>query len=619
MAFLPLFINFIPMKNTGKIKIFCSIVLLWTLTLFAVAPPEYYNSAQGLSGSALRTALHNIINDHVAVSYTPGVWNAFATTDLKPNGNIWDMYSSYEYTLFEDQAGNYSKEGDVYNREHSWPQSLFNEASPMKSDLFHIYPTDAYVNGWRSNYPYGETNAPTCTSTNGSKLGPARSGLGYSGTVFEPIDEYKGDFARTYFYMATRYYSEDGSWSSWAMADGVELETWAIEMLLDWHRNDAVSTKETNRNDAVFAIQNNRNPFIDHPEFVEYIWGGQTPGTPDAPLALNATEIDSLSFTANWTAVSTATEYHLYVSLDEGFESLLTSYGPKSVTNTGENITGLQPDTDYYYKVKAVNDSLESPFSNVISVRTLAHSSEPGDTVYAYTETFDNFPESGSSYQNGSFTGDDGSLWTYQQCRGDISIDGRSPCMAKTSLEASLTSGTISGGISNLSFQYMQAYSSDVSLDLYVNDQFIRTFTTSSEQNIVKESGPLTVNIEGDVVIRLKQNNSTSGQVAVDNISWNGYPQTAVQVLPEDFTVSQAYPNPFNPECTVSLQLRRPAQLRADLYDITGKFRKHIFYGQMSAGGHQLRIRAGELPGGVYLLYLQTGNTQHIRKLLLIK
>ncbi|MDD3095656.1 MAG: endonuclease [Candidatus Marinimicrobia bacterium] len=608
------------MKNIGKIKIFCYTVLFWTLVLFAAPPAGYYSPASGLSGNALRAVLHDIIDGHSVLSYTPGVWNAFATTDLKPNGKIWDMYSSYEYTLYDDQAGNYSAEGDVYNREHSWPQSYFNEASPMVTDLFHIYPTDGYVNGWRSNYPYGETNTPTRTSTNGSKLGPARSGLGYSGTVFEPIDEYKGDFARTYFYMATRYYGEDGSWSDWAMADGVELKAWAVAMLLQWNQEDPVSEKELNRNDAIYNLhQHNRNPFIDHPEYAEYIWGGETPGTLDAPLALAATEIDSLSFTANWTAVNTAAAYHLYVAGDENFETPRSVYNPKSVSGTSELIGGLHPGTDYYYKVKAVNDSLESPFSNVISVRTLAHISGPADTVFTYTETFDNFPESGSSYQNGSFTGENGLLWTYQQCRGDIGLEGKSPCLAKTSLEASLTSGTISGGIASLSFQYMQAFSTDVSLDLFVNGQLIRTFTSSSEQNVVKESGPVALNVEGDAVISLKQNNSGAGQVAIDNISWNNYPETALQILPEDFSVSAAYPNPFNPECTVDLRLRQSAQIRANLYDSSGKFRKQIFYGQMSAGEQQLQIRAGELPSGLYLLHLQSGNTQNIRKLLLIR
>lgn len=261
-------------------------LILLISTTFAAIPNGYYDNAEGLSGTELKSTLHNIIDGHTVLSYTPGVWNAFQTTDLKPNGKIWDIYSSYEYTFGTDQVGSsgYSKEGDAYNREHSWPQSLFNEASPMKTDLFHVYPSDGYVNGKRSNYPFGEVSSASYTSTNGSKLGTAVSGLGYSGTVFEPSDEYKGDLARSYFYMSTRYYNEDGSWSNWAMADGVELKQWAIDMLLEWHENDTVSIKEMNRNDAIYALQHNRNPFIDHPEYVYYIWTDSIPSaTVDIP------------------------------------------------------------------------------------------------------------------------------------------------------------------------------------------------------------------------------------------------------------------------------------------------------------------------------------------------
>jgi endonuclease I len=176
------------------------------------------------------------------------------------------------YTFITNQCGNYDGEGDCYNREHSFPKSWFNDASPMYTDLFHIYPTDGWVNNKRGNLPFGETSSPTWTSTNGSMTGPS-STQGYSGVVFEPIDEYKGDFARTYFYMATRYYGEDGEWPGSDMTDGAQPKPWALDMLLAWHRADAVSTKETDRNNEVYKYQNNRNPFIDDPLFAEKIWG----------------------------------------------------------------------------------------------------------------------------------------------------------------------------------------------------------------------------------------------------------------------------------------------------------------------------------------------------------
>jgi len=189
------------------------IALLSVTLVKAQIPDGYYDDANGLSGESLKTALYTIIDDHDSQTYGQ-LWQHFISTDKKSNGKVWDMYSDvpggtppYEYTFVEDQCGNYSGEGSCYNREHSFPKSWFNDASPMVTDLFHIVPTDGYVNGQRSNWPFGETNNPNWTSLNGCKRG-SNSTSGYSGTIFEPIDEYKGDLARSYFYMAKSHSSQ---------------------------------------------------------------------------------------------------------------------------------------------------------------------------------------------------------------------------------------------------------------------------------------------------------------------------------------------------------------------------------------------------------------------------
>ena len=260
-------------------KIFISvlIVLVSINFIFSQIPNGYYDNAQGKTGVALKQALHDIIKNHTVVSYG-SLHSYYQQTDKKSNGKVWDMYSDipggiapYEFN-FGTTCGNYNGEGDCYNREHSWPQSWFNSDPPMVSDMFHVYPTDGYVNGKRSNYPYGEVTNPTWTSQNGSKLGP-NSFPGYSGTVFEPIDSFKGDFARTYFYMSVRYYTEDAGWQSNAEVTKSEINTWALKMLYEWNLEDTVSKMETDRNNAVYGIQHNRNPFIDNPEFAHKIWG----------------------------------------------------------------------------------------------------------------------------------------------------------------------------------------------------------------------------------------------------------------------------------------------------------------------------------------------------------
>lgn len=269
------------------------LLLLLSVVTRAGVPDGYYDNAQGKAGVGLQIALHDIIDGHTTLSYTPGVWNAYRTTDLKADGTVWDMYSdvpdgtaAYTYTYTSDQCGNYSGEGSCYNREHSFPKSWFSEQSPMVTDLFHVVPSDGYVNSKRNNYPFGEVGSASWKSTNGSKVGACVTD-GYSGTVFEPVDEYKGDFARIYFYMATRYYGEDSSWPGSAMVDGAQPEAWALAMLKRWHEADPVSEKEINRNDAIYNDwQHNRNPFVDHPEYVDSVWNGDT-SIPDDTTTLD--------------------------------------------------------------------------------------------------------------------------------------------------------------------------------------------------------------------------------------------------------------------------------------------------------------------------------------------
>jgi endonuclease I len=267
----------------GKIIRLWFALFFWVSIVAGQIPSGYYDAAIGKSGVQLQSALHDIIKGHTIVTYTPGVWSAFYTSDVKPNGTVWDMYSDipngtpngnppYVYHMGSDQCGTAVQEGDCYSREHSWPKSWFGDIAPMNTDLFHIYPTDQYVNGRRSNNPYGEVGSETWTSENGSKLGDC-STTGYSGVVFEPLDAYKGDLARTYFYMSTRYYGEDSGWPGSDMTNGAQLQAWALTMMIRWNSTDPVSAKETSRNEAVYQIQHNRNPFIDHPEYANLIWG----------------------------------------------------------------------------------------------------------------------------------------------------------------------------------------------------------------------------------------------------------------------------------------------------------------------------------------------------------
>ena len=288
----------VEMHGRASLRTVLLTLCLLTATITrAQAPAGYYAAAENKSGEELRTALYNIIKSHSSVSYNE-LWQSFYTTDVRPdNGKVWDIYSdrpgstpAYYFTFGSDQCGNYSSEGDCYNREHSVPKSWFGgSVAPMYTDLFHLYPTDGFVNSKRSNLPVGTVTNATWTSTNGSKIGTSNIS-GYSGQVFEPIDSFKGDFARTYFYMATCYKDKNLGVETLSNFTGGDLKPWAKTLLLQWAALDPVSQKEIDRNNAVWQIQHNRNPFIDYPELAEKVFGNDA-----TPFATSVSDFANLN------------------------------------------------------------------------------------------------------------------------------------------------------------------------------------------------------------------------------------------------------------------------------------------------------------------------------------
>ncbi len=276
------------------------LTLLVSLVLNSVygqAPSNYYDGTAGLSGASLKSKLKTIItNGHQDNGYG-NLLTAFQSTDrdyfYENDGTVMDMYSEnptgtdpYIYNHGVKQCGNYSVEGDCYNREHVVPQSLFNQNLPMRSDVHFVTPTDGKVNGMRSNYPFGKVGSTSFTSLNGSKLGSSVS-AGYAGTVFEPIDEFKGDIARMILYFVTRYETQLSGFSSGNILGSTAypgLQTWELKQLLEWNNLDPVSPFEIARNNAAFTYQGNRNPYIDRPEFVALIWGAYM-GVADVDLS----------------------------------------------------------------------------------------------------------------------------------------------------------------------------------------------------------------------------------------------------------------------------------------------------------------------------------------------
>jgi endonuclease I len=344
-------------------RFFTWLLVLITTIGAAQIPAGHYDAAQGLYGDNLRAALKTIaLTGQVKLPYTSAsfdVWDAYQFTDVRPapnNNTIWDMYSdvpggspAYTFTIFSNQCGNSSAEGDCYSREHCMPNSYWggfdNAANPQYTDLHQLFPADQFVNNRKSNYPIGYVNPSSVnwTSTNGSKVG-ACGWPGYTGLVFEPIDEYKGDFARAYLYMITRYMDQITTWTTnypttflVNITSGNNYAPWYIDMLVSWSDNDPVSAKEIARNNAIYyqTPQHNRNPYVDHPEYVRdvwktVIWNGTSWSNTVGPNTTLDAVIDG-----NYTLSNDVTAYDFTINTNKNFT--VASTKKLTVVNSIEN------------------------------------------------------------------------------------------------------------------------------------------------------------------------------------------------------------------------------------------------------------------------------------------
>jgi len=302
-------------------KIF-SFAFLFLITFgFAQIPTNYYISAVG-TGYTLKTQLYNIINGHSDRGYA-GLYITYANSDkdsfYENNGTLLDMYTEnptgpeceFTFGVGQDDGTLGIEECQRYNREHLIPQAVFSGQTPMYSDAHFVVPADKYINGQRGDLPFGKVNTASNTYTNGTKKGQnLNSGYsaGYSGVVFEPIDEFKGDIARCLLYFGTRYEIIVAGYS-YPMFNGTSNQVFTptfLNILLTWNQLDPVSQREIVRNNAIYARQNNRNPFIDDNTFVNRIWGlplttDSFEYTPNVAIFPNPTQNHAVTVQSNYT------------------------------------------------------------------------------------------------------------------------------------------------------------------------------------------------------------------------------------------------------------------------------------------------------------------------------
>lgn len=356
-------------------------------TMFAAAPgipPNYYDPVGGLTCATLKTSLFNIIKPVGTPNPTyTGLWSAYYISDDHLNDAVnktivWDMYSDNpsgsecEFTFgspYQDKGTSGTVECQRYNREHAFPQSWFGSVEPMRSDMFIAVPTDKKVNSMRANFPYGEVSSPTYTSNNGTKLGPNTYLTQYTGSAFEPINEYKGDFARSILYVATAYEDLAAGWQGNSNANDVLngtsyqcFDDWYLKLLYKWHTQDPVSAKEIDRNNDVYMMQGNRNPYIDHPEYVLLIW--QCTGLLPVTITNFTAQKNNESVLLKWHATfeTNFKQYEIERSTDGISFYKIGEVMGRNFANYSFTDNSLPNSNTVYYRLKMID--IDGKFSN---------------------------------------------------------------------------------------------------------------------------------------------------------------------------------------------------------------------------------------------------------------
>jgi len=253
------------------------IILFAFPATYATVPSGYYYFLKNKKQAVLKTAIHTYCWPMKEFIYGGGpgtTWEGFFSTDRRADSTVIDMYSNTvrKQTSFSAVNG--------MHIEHSFPKSWWGSyVNSAYQDLFHLYPADASANESKNNLPLGEVSGVPGFDNGVTKVGTNSFETTYTDKCFEPADEFKGDFARSYFYIASVYENLAPLMQSPMVITGSTYpfwRPWAIDLLLKWNKQDPVSPKELTRIEKVYGIQGNRNPFIDYPDLAEYIWGADT-------------------------------------------------------------------------------------------------------------------------------------------------------------------------------------------------------------------------------------------------------------------------------------------------------------------------------------------------------
>ncbi|MCJ7936096.1 MAG: endonuclease [Chryseobacterium sp.] len=635
-------------------------IFLISSCISAQLPAGYYNGTAGLTGYALKSKVHDIISRKNINWHYETIQAFYSQTDLDKyydhDGSnteyLLDIYSekpagpdAYEYKVDQLIAGA-SAEGLGYNKEHMMPQSTFSTTLepgktisdyPMFSDLNFIIPADARINQLRKNYPYGKGgNTNHYIFTNGSRVANAAiPNYPYVGRVYEPLDEFKGDIARSLLYFAVRYEGKLGSFNTayttsatitpatdQCPLDGTEeraIDLPYIAMLKQWNALDPVSQREIDRNNAVYAIQKNRNPFIDHPEWVDVIWS-ETPDAiaPTAPGSLASPQQNAYFVHLNWTSSpdNDVLGYRVYMN---------GSATPVATTkSTSISIDHLAPSTTYTFTVKAFDKGyLESPFSNTVTATTSATDSYMKDLMIAkYISGTNNTTVSNNALEIINKTGHEVNLNDYR-----INIHLKN---INTGAFYRADTYELEGKIGNN--ESVVILNPKANLSCYSNDQ--AKFVTASDpmtfrgENYVELAYNKTVTVDAIGVkytvnsngnVSLYRKSSINQPTDTFNISeWDSYPANYCQNLGGTLSTAELitshnkglmiYPNPVYDYLFVSGETDRIKT--AQIIDLSGR----VIYTEQDPFRNKKNISVQTIPAGTYFLRLDGQVQQFIKK-----
>ncbi|WP_417557875.1 endonuclease [Mesoflavibacter zeaxanthinifaciens] len=614
-------------------QIYILIALLITTAGFAQVPAGYYSTATG-TGYTLKTQLHNIINGHNDQGYN-AMDGFIANYDLDNyyetgSNTILDPYSEnptgtdpYNFTPVSDECGNYGGEGDCYNKEHVIPQSAFGSNTPMYSDAHHLLPTDGRVNGFRSNYPFGVVNNSNLVSQsgitnptqNGSKLGGnLNSGYsaGYTGIVFEPIDEFKGDIARIYFYFVTRYEDQVSNWSAYAMFDGSSdkvLDDPFLNILMTWHQNDPVSQKEIDRNNNIYYnYQSNRNPFVDHPEYVAMIWNPSTDTTaPTAPTNLVASNATASTIGLSWTASTddvAVASYDIFV--DGSF------YTNTSTAVTSFTVTGLTSETNYCFTIYALDAAGNT--STVSNQDCEMTTNVPTGVNELFFSEYMEGSSNNKALEIANYTNSTIQLANYTLRLGSNGNSFGSDVSFPSG--ASIAAGDvyviINSGLS-LSCNTEADYTNTAITSFNGNDA-IGLFKNGTLIDIIGEEGNSSTFAQNTTLVR--KPTITNPTTAFSLSEWDSYPedtcdnlgQPTLSTLNFEKSTFKIYPNPIKGN-TLNADVKSTTNYQ--IYDILGK---KILSGTVTTNNKKINVSS--LKKGIYILKLETSNGSVTKKLI---